>query len=502
MTLMRELDVPEDGNDGQIHVLKLKHADAEELSSTLASLAGAGAGATAANRRTTAAAQRARNQNRNAGSQSAALFQGDVKITADKATNSLVITASKGDFNSVKRVVAKLDVARFQVFVEAAILEVSMTRDRDLGVSAYGGVAPTIGGEVSPILFGSNPSQELSAFSTALAPQNFASLLGFAGAMRGPTLEGSEAVFQGGIPAFGVLLQALQTSNDVNVVSTPHILTLDNEEAEIQVNEKRPFPSGLSLGGLTNLGGLAQQAGANLGAAGQLGGLGLGSVSFNREDVGLTLKIKPQINDEDYVRLEIEQELSDVAGQDQATGQTITSKRSAKTVVAVRSQDSVVIGGLVRDRETKDESKTPLLGDLPLIGWAFKKQNKIVEKVNLVLVLTPYIIQGPDDFRKIYERKMEERRDFLNRFHGDYPEYAANINWEKKRGPLATYRMKMKKTLDRYENDGPGTPDEEVIRSEDVQKDKEKSEDPSPPEEQPQQPELLPLPPPKTPEIE
>ncbi|CAN0582411.1 unnamed protein product, partial [Laminaria digitata] len=217
-----------------------------------------------------------------------------------------------------------------------------------------------------------------------------------------------------GIPAIGVVLQAIQSTNDVNVVSTPHLLTMDNEEAEIQVNEKRPFPSGLNLGGgLGGLAGLAGQAGGAAGALGNLGGIGLGSVSFNREDVGLTLKLKPQINDEDYVKLEIDQELSDVAGVDQVTNQVITSKRSAKTTVVVRSQDSIVIGGLVRDRETLDEAKTPLLGDIPLLGWLFKRRQRKVEKVNLILVITPYIIRGPDDFRIIFERKMKERKEFV-----------------------------------------------------------------------------------------
>ncbi|NJK88604.1 MAG: type II secretion system protein GspD, partial [Myxococcales bacterium] len=176
-------------------------------------------------------------------------------------------------------------------------------------------------------------------------------------------------------------------------------------------------------------------------------GLGLGAVNFNREDIGLTLKLKPQINDEDYVRLEIEQELSDVAGIDQVTGQIITSNRSAKTVVVVRSQDSVVIGGLVRDRETRDEAKTPLFGDIPLIGWLFKRQQKVVEKVNLLLILTPYIIRGPDDFRKIFERKMEERKEFVDRFYGTSVEYRAAIDWDRKQGPLASYIQSIRKEM-------------------------------------------------------
>lgn len=465
ISLMRELDIPEGTNgDGQIHVLRLKHADAEELSSTLASLAqGKPTTTTRRTARGNAAAKAP-------AAGAAALFQGEVKITADKATNSLVITASKSDVASIKRVIEKLDVPRFQVFVEAVILEVSIKRDRRLGVGWHAGIAPTIGDEQTPIVFANTPNNELSSLLAAANPLGLASLLGLAGAVSGPTLPGTDTIVSGGIPAIGVVVQALQSTNDVNVVSTPHLLTMDNEEAEIQVNEKRPFPSGLTLGGLGGLGGLANQAGGAAGqlggALGGLGGLGLGSLSFNREDIGLTLKLKPQINDEDYVRLEIDQELSDVAGIDQVTGQTITSKRSAKTVVVVRSQDSVVIGGLVRDRESIDESKTPLLGDLPLIGWLFKRQAKVTEKVNLLLILTPYIIRGPDDFRTIFERKMEERKDFVDRFYGATPEYRAAIDWNRKVGPLGGYKFRMQKELSKAENEGPGAPGETVIRPE------------------------------------
>ncbi len=468
MALKKKLDVPGESGDGLVHVLRLRHADAEELASTLSSLA-SGAASTQG-RRGAAPATAAKPGTRAPGTAaSAALFQGDVKITADKATNSLVITASKLDLQSVKRVIAQLDVPRYQVFVEAVILEVSMKRDRSLGVSWYGGVPIKLDGKDSPILFGSQPAKDLSAFSTALNPVGLANLLGLAGAIRGPTLAGSDSIVTGGIPSIGVVLQALQSSNDINVVSTPHLLTLDNEEAEIQVSEKRPFPAGLSLGGLGGLGGLANQAGLGqaAGALGNIAGLGLGSVAINREDVGLTLKLKPQINDQEYVRLEIDQELSDVAGLDQVTQQTITSKRAAKTVVVVRDQDSVVIGGLVRDRESEDESKVPLLGDLPLIGWLFRRQQKLQDKVNLLLVITPYIIRGPDDFRKIYERKMAERKEFVDRFYGAEPEYRANIDWSRKTGPLARIRADIRDELMRAENGGPGLAGEEVIRADD-----------------------------------
>jgi general secretion pathway protein D len=256
---------------------------------------------------------------------------------------------------------------------------------------------------------------------------------------------------------------------------------MDNEEAEIQVNEKRPFNTGLSLGGLGGalgglgglggalggaLGGQAGAAGAGaLGALGGLaGGLGLGgAVNIVREDVGLTLKLKPQINDEQWVRMEIDQELSDVAGQDQATGVTITAKRAAKTVVVVRDQDSVVIGGLVRDRDSVDESKIPFLGDLPILGALFRRQQKKQEKTNLILIMTPYIIRGPSDFYKVYKRKMDERKEFVERYSEDPRELREHIDWDRKIGPLAYYLQELREEKLRAENGGPGTDGDTVV---------------------------------------
>jgi general secretion pathway protein D len=459
-SLLRELDVPEDTTDGQIRVVKLRHADAEELATTLSNLAtGQASTPRGANQPSRPPVQNAVAP-RPGASGAASLFQGDVRITADVATNSLLVTASKADFTSVNRVINDLDIPRLQVFVEAVIMEVAVNNDRTLGIGFHGGVAPVIDGQETPILFSSTPNSSVSSLGAATNPAAFASLLGLAGTARGPTLAGSEAIVPGGIPAVGVVINALQTNNDVNVISTPHLLTLDNEEAEIKVNERRPFPSGLNLGNPSALAG----AGGNP----ALAGLGFNSVSINREDVGLTLKVKPQVSDADYVRLEIEEELSGVAGIDQVTGQVITSNRAARTTVVVRSEDSVVIGGLVADRETIDEGKTPLLGDLPLIGWLFKQEKKSIQKVNLILILTPYIISGPADFQKIFERKMKERREFMELFYGQSGEYRAAVNWERRVGPISSFARTIQTELQKAENEGPGNSDQTVIRADEV----------------------------------
>ena len=171
------------------------------------------------------------------------------------------------------------------------------------------------------------------------------------------------------IPAFGFTLQALQTTSNVNVLSTPHILTVENEEAEIQVGKRQPYRN-QSLGGLGNLSSLAGLAGGGatsaLGSLGGLGGLGgLGS-QVQYVDVDLTLKIKPQVNASDFVRLEIEQNIDDIEGF--FAEAPITSKRKISNIVVVRDGQPVVIGGLMRDSETESVEKVPFLGDVPLLG--------------------------------------------------------------------------------------------------------------------------------------
>ena len=400
--LVKKLDVPIEGGEGRIHVYPLENADAEELSQTLSGLAaGAGGGGAAP-----------RTGERRAGT--VQLFEGDVKISADKPTNSLVVVASVKDFFSLREVIRKLDIARRQVFVEATIMEVGLDKSRELGLQFHGAGTVGSGDDQSVILGGSILDQ--SSNSVLLNPL---ALMGLAAGVRGPAAEGSGELLgtPGGvdIPSFGVLLQALQTNNDVNVISSPHILTTDNEQAEITVGENVPFQGAFAGGGLGGLGGLAGQAG---GAAGGLAGLGglFPSVSVQRQDVALKLQITPHVNQSDFVRLEIQQEVSDIAAENFNGLGPKTSKREIKNVVIVRDQQTVVIGGLIKNRDSITVQKVPLLGDIPILGFFFRNQQKSVVKSNLLLVLTPYVIRDQSDLRRIFQKKMEERREFIERY--------------------------------------------------------------------------------------
>jgi general secretion pathway protein D len=172
------------------------------------------------------------------------------------------------------------------------------------------------------------------------------------------------------------------------------------------------------------------------------------------------------VSGDDTVRLELEQEVSDIGGkQDVGNGitQPIITSRSAKTTVVAKDQQTLVIGGLIANRNSDSESKIPLLGDLPLIGWLFKGRSADQDKTNLLIVLTPYVVRSTDDFRKIYKRKMEERKEFVDAYYGDASKYNPFIDYEKKKGPLGQVLFHLESELLKAENGGPGMPGEIVV---------------------------------------
>jgi len=316
--------------------------------------------------------------------------------------------ASRRDYESLIHVIKKLDIARKQVFIELAILEVSMRKTNELGLAVHHSANVT----------GDQQNPALSILGTAFSGLNSlvldpSALMGLAFGLRGKTVTGSENLLGGGasaagtaatgglnigIPSFGVLIRAIQTDSDVDIISTPHILTTANEEATLQVGQNVPFISGTTFTGAATAGVPPIR-------------------NIQRQDVALTLKIKPKVDAGDYVRLDFEQELTELADQNPELGPT-TTKRKIKTVILAKDRQTVVIGGLLRNKITHSISKVPVLGDIPLLGALFRLKRKEKEKRNLLVFLTPYIISGNKDFRRIYEQKMEERRQFLKLFYG------------------------------------------------------------------------------------
>ena len=378
---------------GRVHVLRLQHGIAEEMAGTLTQMLGGG--------------------KKEAGGNAGGMFEGEVRVTPDKSTNTLVITSSNRDYATLRLVVDKLDQPRRQVFIEAVIMDLAVSDRLELGTAFHAG--SPLGGDSasnSPLLLGGFQAGRSLAF-----PADPSLLQGFAAGVRGPDLDDSRNLLGTGlsIPAFGIVLNTLASSGKSNILATPHIIATDNVPADINIGDEIPLQT--NVGG-ANLGQLAGLAGGAQGAANPLGGLlGLaGGFSAPRADVGNKIKVTPHVNESNQVRLEIQQESSAAGAAVGALGAVPITKRQANTTVVVQDQQTVVIGGLMRDEYTTSREKIPVLGDLPLLGALFRRTETVKRKANLLLILTPHVIRDQSDLRRIFERKMQERQEFLDRF--------------------------------------------------------------------------------------
>ncbi len=290
--------------------------------------------------------------------------KGKLNIQADESSNSLVISAPPDVMRDLEAVIRQLDVRRAQVMVKAVIAEVSTDTSRELGVQwAYDGSAAN--GPVGVIDFN----------GTMTGMLQFAS----GGSTTPPSLNGlnlgvGETLSDGTV--YGALLRALNGDSNNNILSTPTLVTLDNEEAEITVGQNVPFLTG------------------------SYSSTGSGSTPSNpfqtvqREDVGLTLKITPQINEGNSVRMEISQEVSSLSGSSASTVDIITNKRAINTTVMVDDGDILALGGLIDDQLIEKEQKVPLLGDIPVLGWFFSYKSTQKVKRDLMVFLHPRIMRG------------------------------------------------------------------------------------------------------------
>jgi general secretion pathway protein D len=394
LELLKRLDM--EGTDtGKVHVLRLQHAIAEELAATLTQML----------------AGQAPKQGAAPGAGTAGgMFEGEVRVTADKSTNSLLITSSGHDYATLRLVIDKLDRPRRQVFIEAVIMDLSVSDVMELGVSFHGGHSFG-GGPQDPLLVGG-----FKAANSISLPLNTDLLEGAAVGMRAGEIPGTQTLLGTGvsIPAFGVVLNAIATSGKTNIMATPHILATDNVAAEINIGENIPLQTNVGSGVLPPVAG-----GANAAASINpftLGAFGSGGFSAPRQDVGNKIKVTPHINESNQVRLEIEQESSapgEAVGQ---LGAIPIIKRTANTTLVVADQQTVVIGGLIRDQYATNREKVPVLGDIPVLGALFRHSNTVKRKTNLLLILTPHVIREQTDLRRIFERKMQERQEFIDRY--------------------------------------------------------------------------------------
>ena len=374
-TTIIQLDTPLDDGGGNTHVIYLRYAKAENMMEILTGLQEKQAKKTTTGARGTTKATTASRQ------VSGTSFIGDnTIIQADDETNALIITADPNTLLSLKSVIRQLDIRRAQVHIEAIIAEISTNRDKEVGVGAV-----VDGTESSETTFpvGISNLVGLGDIIAAAAGSEDAALNVLSNLGSGLTL-GVGAETSAGV-RYGLILKALQTDSAANILSTPSIVTLDNEEAEIIVAQNLPFITGQFTGaGTVNPQNPFQ--------------------TIERQDVGLTLRVTPQINEGDTIKLDIEQEVSDVVSLTDASG-PVTRKRSIKTSVLVDDGGILVLGGLIEEVIDDTQSKVPLLGDIPVLGWLFTSRASTKRKQNLMVFLKPEILRDFDDSAYVTNEK-------------------------------------------------------------------------------------------------
>ncbi len=359
-SLVAKLDQPDaasgNGESGNVHVVYLKNADATKLATTLrAALSGTAAPIPAP---TGAAGSTAAPAAATTGGQ----------IQADAATNSLIITAPEPQYRQLRAVIDKLDARRAQVFVESLIAEVSVERAAEFGIQWQGPIGKAGDGVIG--LLGTN-------FGTA--GKNIINLAtgGATGSVAPPRGLNFGAVQQtNGVYVLGFLARFLEDSGSGNVLSTPNLLTLDNEEAKIVIGQNVPFVTGQ----FTN-------TGSTTGTVNPF-------QTIERKDVGLTLKVRPQISENGTVKMAIYQEVSNVlASSVNAPNGPTTNKRTIESNVLVEDGNIVVLGGLLQDEYSGNAEKVPGLGDVPLFGNLFKSEARSRKKTNLMVFLRPVVVR-------------------------------------------------------------------------------------------------------------
>lgn len=418
--LLDLVDVPP-SNASQVHVYALQYSDAKKIVGPInEAVSAASAPKPAAPGAPPAAA--------------GPTFEGGIKVAADETTNSLIVTATEHDWAQLVEVIRALDKPKRQVFIEAAILDITAEHGTNLGVAWHGGhvhdAAIGPGGKTQTTYGG------FRAGTSALPPSGDV-LQAFALGVRGP-----EIPFAAGIPglstipSFGAVLTALATQRGADILSTPSILASDNTPAEIKVQLQTSLqPNAPQIPPFPQIPGVPNVPVPTLPTSG---------VAASYRGIGPRVKVTPHLNDSDQVRLDVEEVISDIQnapGPGDTFGTVSYLERTATTTLTVKNGQTIVIGGLVRSRLARQESKVPVLGDIPLLGVFFRTRHDEVQKSNLVLVLTPHIVRDEEDMRAIYERKMQERQEPLDRdavFEGQ--EWSAPRDWRRTRGLLAHVR--------------------------------------------------------------
>jgi general secretion pathway protein D len=383
--IIDKLDRPAQGGGpaGNVWVVHLKHADAVKIAQVLRAAFGAGSGGAPASAAPATPGQ-ANTVGTVAGGATPATTPVQASagpstggfVQADPATNSLIITAAEPLYRQVRAMIDQLDTRRAQVYIESLIVEVSGDNVADVGFQWQG-------------LIGKDGDKNVVGIGTNLGNGRVPSIIDITTSAANGTVAVGAGLNLGlvhnfnGTYGLAAIAQLLQTQSNTNIMSTPNLITLDNEEAKIVVGRNVPFITG------------------------QFTNTGTGTTNpfqtIERKDVGLTLRIRPQVGEGGTVRMTIFQESSDVIGQ--ATGTSgagpTTSKRSIESNVVVDDGSILVLGGLIEDRFEDSKSKVPLLGDIPLVGGLFRSESRTKKRTNLMVFLRPVVMRTAEDANKL-----------------------------------------------------------------------------------------------------
>lgn len=388
--LIKKLDVKiASSGSNRVHVYYLNYGDSEELSKTLSDIV---SGNVAKDNKSSSGRSSRFSSSGNVVDN--AIFSAEVKITADKNNNALVVTASPTDWLTLKDVIGRLDIPRDQVYVEGLILEANVTKNKGFGVEyvgAYGQANAQRAGFTNSgsdlfTLLGGNPTSLSGLFAG----------VGI-GESRTVNFNGTDVK----VNSVNALIKAIASHTNSNVLATPQILALDNTEATFEVGDTVPIQNSTVSNGVQ-------------------------AFNTTTQEAKLSLKITPQINKVTrFVKLKINQKIDDFKQVDQSIvtggGGVPTTTRSAITEVMVKDRDTIAMGGLLRDKDTVTFNKIPLLGDIPVLGWLFKSKSRTLEKVNLLFFMTPKILAPYDKTASAHTLEVMERREkgMAGVFEGD-----------------------------------------------------------------------------------
>jgi len=360
-TLISHLDTPL-ANEGNIHVIYLHYARAKDLVPILSGV------------------NNSLEQQAKAKGGAVAKVNNPVSIQADESTNALIITAPPSTLSSLQSVVRQLDIRRAQVLVESVIAEVQANTNNELGIEWVVDSTPGGNGPIGVSNFG-----PIAGVAAAIDAKKLPSL------PNGLTM--GIGRFNSNSINFAAILHALKGDASTNILSTPSIITLDNEEAEIVVGQEVPFVTGsfTSTGSSTTPTNPFQ--------------------TINRKNVGITLKVTPQINEGNAINLSIDQSIDSLSASTLNAVDLVTTKRSFKTSILIEDGQMIVLGGLIKDDLKDTTQKVPLLGDIPVLGWLFTSKSTTKAKTNLMVFLRPTIIRDSALATRISDGKYRFIRD-------------------------------------------------------------------------------------------